>query len=168
MKRLFVVLALAVAACDGHDHTHDDPNDPRRGVCNDIYNHTDECLVNINCEGIADRNTYVDQCLTEGYTAQERDQFVAASCDSVNASACTSATTFYRDNCDCQAYIYCPQGQTCTDTGDGTGACFDSATGGPIDGASTCDATHHCQAGYACALTAQDQTSGACVQLCGL
>jgi hypothetical protein len=165
MKRSLPLILLAAAACD--HGSQDSPNDPTRGICNDIYDHTDECLVDLGCEGIADRATYVDQCLTEDYTASERDQFVATSCDAVNAAACTSDTTFYRDSCDCTQYTSCPEGLTCTDVGGGQAACFDS-TGGPPDGGIACDSSRACDAGWGCALTAQDASTGVCVKLCAL
>ena len=160
-------LMLLAATASGHHGSYDSPDDPKRGICNDIYDHTDECLVALGCEGIADRTTYVDQCLTEDYSSSERDRFVATACDAVNASACTSDASFYRDNCDCTQYTTCPAPLTCTDVGGGQAACF-ADTGGPPDDGPACDSTNACAPGWGCAFTAQDASTGLCVKLCAL
>lgn len=165
MKRYLPLMILTLSACGS---THDSPTDKDRGICNDIFNHTDECLVDVGCQGVADRRTYVDQCLTMNYTANERDRFVASSCDAANAGACTAATSFYRDNCDCAAYTTCPASLTCTDVGGGQAACL-TAVMGPPDDAPACDKNGpSCGAGWGCAFTSSDAKTGLCAQFCAL
>ncbi|MEZ0313444.1 MAG: hypothetical protein ACAI38_16865 [Myxococcota bacterium] len=153
-------LLLLLAAC-GDDA---DIGERARERCEDVYYRTDFCLADIGCQGAVSRGVYVDQCLAEGLSDAERDDFVASSCESVNAGSCLADAAFYRGNCACEGYTRCGPGTQCTSQVTGDAICLDD--GSVPAGASACDSGNLCQAGWVCAVPTSQTTAGRCVQLC--
>jgi hypothetical protein len=152
-------LVAVAAACGGGRH----PGEHARALCEDVYDRTDFCLADIGCEGAVDPGVYVDQCLTEQLSDDDRNAFLATSCDDINAGACLADASFYRANCDCAGYSQCSGGTVCT-SNHGDAVCLDH--GAVPEGAPACDSGNLCPAGWVCALPDSQSASGHCVQFC--
>jgi hypothetical protein len=122
----------------------DGSSDTPAHICKDVYNKIISCC---SVMAFKTQQRFMLECELDPFSAHQRDQFVATSCDSL-ASLCSVGNA-------------CPVNTSCFQVGVGVGVCADH--GNYPDDATACDVSTDCSAGLACY---GDGTTNFCVQTC--